>query len=238
MAVALAGSAGLGPAAAHDREQHERKGVEAQARLVVDEDDGIRFEVPEPGTYRLPVIKRAVDGVVLGTDGRARRLLKVMSGRVALLSFIYTRCSNERGCPLATATFLGIEDTMTREPKLAGALQLVSLSFDPAHDTPAAMAAYAGEDPKDGAPSMPAWAFLTTSSKEALAPILAGYGQFIVPEVDENGTPLGTFSHVLKVFLIDRQGRVRNIYSTAFLYPELVVADVKTLLMEETDGGD
>lgn len=234
IALALTGPAVLATAAAHDLKQHGRKGVEAQARLITDEDDGIRFQVPRPGTYRLPVIKRAVDGIVLGTDGGARRLLKVMSGRVALLSFIYTRCSDEKGCPLATATFLEIEDTMTRQPKLTDALRLVSLSFDPVHDTPAEMAAYAGEDPKAGAPSAPAWSFLTTASKADLDPILAGYGQSVVPEMDGNGAPTGVFSHLLKVFLIDRQGRVRNIYSTAFLYPELVMADVKTLLMEET----
>ena len=60
----------------------------------------------------------------------------------------------------------------------------------------------------------------------------------MVPGVDGKGTPTGVFSHVLKVFLIDRQGRVRNIYSAAFLYPELVMADVKTLLLEETGRGN
>ncbi len=234
VAVALAGTAGLATAAAHDLERHEPKGAEAEARLITDEGDGIRFEVPRAGTYRLPVIKPAADGVVLGTDGGVRRLLEVMGGRVVLLSFIYTRCSDEKGCPLATATFLDIEDAMTRQPKLAGALRLVSLSFDPAHDTPAAMAAYAGEGPKGGAPSTPAWSFLTTTSKAALDPILAGYGQYVAPEVDGNGAPTGLFNHLLKVFLIDRQGRVRNIYSAAFLYPELVITDVKTLLLEET----
>ena len=238
VAVALAGPAGLGPATAHDLQRHERKGVEAPARLIAADDDGIRFEVPRPGSYQLPVVKRAVDGDVLGTDGAARRLLEVMGGRIALLSFIYTRCSDEKGCPLATATFLDIGDAMMRQPKLAGALRLVTLSFDPGHDTPAAMAAYAGEDPNDEAPSTPAWSFLTTASKAALDPILAGYGQSVVPGVDGKGTPTGVFSHVLKVFLIDRQGRVRNIYSAAFLYPELVMADVKTLLLEETGGGN
>ena len=244
VAVALAGPAGLATAAAHDLKRHERNGVEAQARHVVDEGDGIRFEVPRPGTYRLSVIKRAADGVVLGIDGGARRLLEVMDGRVALLSFIYTRCSDENGCPLATATFLEIEEAMTRQPELAGALRLVSLSFDPSHDTPAAMAAYAGEDPKVGASSTSAWSFLTTASKAALEPILVGYGQSVVSEAHGNGALTGVFSHVLKVFLIDRQGRVRNIYSAAFLYPELVIADVKTLLLEErglleeTGGGN
>jgi protein SCO1 len=39
--------------------------------------------------------------------------------------------------------------------------------------------------------------------------------------------------HILRVFLIDREGRIRNIYSSATLDPRLVLADVKTLLLEE-----
>jgi len=40
---------------------------------------------------------------------------------------------------------------------------------------------------------------------------------------------------MLKLFLIDRQGRVREIYSTEFLHPEAMLNDIKTLVMEE-DG--
>jgi hypothetical protein len=39
-------------------------------------------------------------------------------------------------------------------------------------------------------------------------------------------------SHVLKVFLIDPRGVVREIYSTAYLYPEVVIADIETLRLE------
>jgi hypothetical protein len=39
--------------------------------------------------------------------------------------------------------------------------------------------------------------------------------------------------HILRVFLIDRDGRIRNIYSSATLDPRLDLADVKTLLLEE-----
>jgi hypothetical protein len=35
------------------------------------------------------------------------------------------------------------------------------------------------------------------------------------------------------VFLIDRVGDVREIYTSTFLYPRLVLNDIETLLMEE-----
>jgi hypothetical protein len=39
---------------------------------------------------------------------------------------------------------------------------------------------------------------------------------------------------VLKVFLIDRAGFIREIYTSTFLYPKIVLNDIETLLQEET----
>ncbi len=41
------------------------------------------------------------------------------------------------------------------------------------------------------------------------------------------------FYHTVRVFLIDREDRIRKIYSSGTLDPRLVLADVKTLLLEE-----
>jgi hypothetical protein len=38
--------------------------------------------------------------------------------------------------------------------------------------------------------------------------------------------------HTLRVFLIDRQGRIRNIYSSGTLDPRLILADIRTLILE------
>ena len=53
-----------------------------------------------------------------------------------------------------------------------------------------------------------------------------------------SGRPVRQLSHVLKVFLIDRAGYVREIYTSTFLYPESIMADIKTLLMEPRDAPD
>ena len=55
----------------------------------------------------------------------------------------------------------------------------------------------------------------------------------MIRDIDENGTELPSFSHILRVFLIDPDKRIRNIYSTGMLDPRLVVTDVRTLLLEE-----
>jgi len=61
---------------------------------------------------------------------------------------------------------------------------------------------------------------------------LNGYGQAVDKRSNPND-PQGPLYHILRVFLIDRAGRIRNIYSSATLDPRLVLADVKTLLLEE-----
>ncbi|MFQ5349502.1 MAG: SCO family protein [Thermoanaerobaculia bacterium] len=189
---------------------------------------GLEFLPPAPGSYELPVIQTAADGDVLDTTGGAHRLFDYIGGRFALLSFVYTHCSDGRGCPFATATMRQVREQLAEDPALAGQVRLITLSFDPERDTPDRLRGYAGTGGDDGS-----WVFLTTASNRELQPILDGYGQYIVPEADEQGRFTGSFKHVLKVFLIDRQRRVRNIYSTSFLHPVLVTNDIRTLLMAE-----
>jgi protein SCO1 len=82
------------------------------------------------------------------------------------------------------------------------------------------------------------WYFLTTRSVRELMPLVEGFGQDVRITVDRStGTPRRELSHVLKVFLIDRAGFVREIYSSTFLHPKTVMNDIETLLMEERSAG-
>ncbi len=193
----------------------------------------LEFEAPAPGTYTLPVLMDAADGALLLPDGTAATLYELFGDRVVVLSLIYASCSDVNGCPLATAVLHRLKTRLRKEADLADRLQLVSLSFDPARDTPELMGRY-GEGFRG--PGVP-WAFATTHSPEALAPILAAYGQSVSPDYDEMGRELGTLSHVLRVFLIDPARRVRNIYSVSFLHPDTLIADIRTLLLEDEEGG-
>jgi protein SCO1/2 len=188
------------------------------------------YDPPVPGSYKLPVVKHAADGEVLDTDGRSLRLRELTRGRVTVMSFIYTRCAAAKACPYATGVLRELHQLSADDPKLATGMRLVSMSFDPASDTPERMAAYAGmaSGPKPAAE----WRFLTTASQAKLKPILDAYGQ----AVDKKQNPLeptGPLNHTLRVFLIDRSGNIRNIYSSGTLDVRLVLADVKTLMLEE-----
>ena len=198
---------------------------------------GLEFVPPAPGTYELPVIQTAVDGIVLDADGAERRLFDYVGDRYVLLSFIYLNCTEAKGCPLANANLAMIRQDLEADPELASQVRLISLSFDPERDTPEAMLRHWGDSYLEVPWNERLWSLLTTPSRSKLQPILDGFGQYIVREVDEEGRETGSLSHVLKVFLIDRERRVRNVYSTSFLHPAIALNDLETLVMEDAGRG-
>ena len=192
----------------------------------------LEFEPPAPGTYTLYRIMPAPDGEVLGLDGRPQPLSRFTRDGITLLGFIYTTCADPEGCPLAYRVFDTIKRTVAATPRVRERVRLVTLSFDPARDSPAVMRRYAGSRVREG--NGLRWYFLTTRSARELMPLVEGFGQDVRYTVDRSrGQPRRELSHVLKVFLIDPAGWVREIYSSAFLHPRTVLNDVETLLLEE-----
>lgn len=193
----------------------------------------LEFTAAEPGTYHLPVLGNAQDGLVLNSKAQALRLHDLMGDKIVLLSFIYATCGDVNGCPLATNVFHRIKNRLKQEPELASQLRLLTLSFDPVHDTPEQMQNYGESFQGSGVE----WKFLTTQSEKALQPILNAYQQNIQKKYDEQGQFIGTYSHILRVFLIDRDKRLRNIYSVSFLHPDTLINDVKTILLADRELG-
>jgi cytochrome oxidase Cu insertion factor (SCO1/SenC/PrrC family) len=195
------------------------------------------FVPPQAGSYKLEKIQRATDGAVLDAAGKRRRLAEFTQGRITLLAFMYASCADPNGCPYALTVMHTVQDELGKLPESRGRVGFVSLSFDPERDTPQALAHYGHEHgihAHGGALPQLAWDFLTTRSRRELLPILDGFGQDVRLDIDRaTGKPVGTYSHVLKVFLIDRQGMVREIYTTDYLLPPVVLNDIKTLLLEE-----
>ena len=185
----------------------------------------LQFVPPPPGSYPLHRIMAAPEGRVLDVHGRAARLSQYLLDRITLLGFIYTTCADPDGCPLAYRVFDALKEAIAATPRLQGQVRFVTLSFDPARDTPEAMRRYAGSRVVESDAGL-RWYFLTTRSAKELHPLVEGFGQ----EVTRSGREL---SHVLKVFLIDRRGDIREIYSSNFLHPQSVLNDIETLLLEE-----
>ncbi len=122
-----------------------------------------------------------------------------LRGKVTILTFIFTRCTDS--CPLQTARMATLQHDLAEESEL----RLVSVTVDPEYDTPAVLQAYgahAGADPHR-------WVFLTGEPQaiwrfmgDALRlPFVAG----------RTATPT-TIAHTGGLLLVDRDLGVRGYY--------------------------
>jgi cytochrome oxidase Cu insertion factor (SCO1/SenC/PrrC family) len=210
-----------GVALAHDPALHPPAQVEGPADAYV-------YELAAPGSYDLPRIEPAAGGRLLDEAGAPVELAALFGGRLTVLAFLYTRCGDV--CPLAALRLADLQRLAAEDRRVAGQLQIVSLSFDPEHDTPAVIADYA-ETLRAPEIDAPRWLFLTAAGRAEIAPLLAAYDQPVARKADPND-PSGPLSHLLRVFLIDGEGFIRNIYSADFLDPRLLMNDLRTLQME------
>lgn len=183
--------------------------------------------LPAPGAYVLQRIQPTPQAMLLGADGGKTPLAEYTRGAVTALGFFYGHCTDAAGCPVAWSTFEAARMDAARDPLLQDKLRLVFISLDPARDTPSVLRLFASAEKDARVP----WLFLTAESEPALAPLLAAMGQDVAHEIDRSGRRTGMINHMLKVFLIDPDGWVREIYSTAFLTPEALLNDARTLAM-------
>ncbi len=166
---------------------------------------------------------------MLDSTGLTVRLSALTQGKITLLTFFYTYCVDPLGCPFAHTTLADLRDRVAGDRALAGRVRFVSVSLDPTHDTPAAIASYGQEftaDPKFE------WRFVTARRVPELLPVLDDFGQDVSVDLDQDGRATRTLHHMLKMFLIDAGGEVREIYSLAFLQPQVMFNDIKTLALE------
>ncbi len=222
LATMLCGASLAAPA--HDlRERKENTGQATSPSA------GYAFALPEPGSYRLPGIRPAAGGRVLDERGQGHDLTDLLLGRITVLAFMYTRCGDV--CPTATLQLSLLQDLAAKDARLAQRIRLVSMSFDPDHDTPEVLAEYAA-DWRSDEPGAPEWLFLTAPDRNTLAPVLAAYGQMVSAKSDP-GTAGGPLYHIFRAFLVDASGQIRNIYSLDFLDPDLVLTDIRTLILDQ-----
>ena len=190
------------------------------------------YAAPAPGSYALPTIDTVTDHPLLGADGRSTTLFALTRGRLAVVAFVYTTCIEAAGCPLSLGVLHRLDRALARDRQLARRVTLVTISFDPARDTPARMAVMRSFHAPESD-----WRFATTRSEAELQPLLADFDQPVAKLRFADGTWSGLFRHVLKVFLLDGEHRVRNVYSVGLLDATLVLTDLRTLLLETAAAG-
>ncbi|AFO90443.1 SCO family protein [Phaeobacter inhibens] len=187
--------------------------------------------VQPAGTRIVPLnrLKPAPDGTVLTADGTTGQLHQLIDGKITLVSFVYLTCGDVDGCPLAFSTLYDIHDASAQLPDLRQDVQLMTISFDPERDTVEAIAAFAHPVSSDPASAQKLdWQVLTTPDTAALQPLLDGFGQVV-----DRGSADDQINHLLRMYLVDRHGMIRNVYGLGLIDPRLLMTDVETLLLEE-----
>ena len=139
-------------------------------------------------------VGEAVPDIWLVNQDGARLALHSLRGRVVVVSFIYTRCPLPDYCPRVMTNLASLRDRF--RPRLDTELVLLTVTFDPQHDTPEKLKEYAARYDAD----VPGWHFLTgTRDETTRAASLMGV-EFYPEE--------GMITHSLQTAVIARDGRL------------------------------
>lgn len=180
------------------------------------------------------------------TDARSRAVGREdLAGKVWVADLIFTRCTDS--CPLQTAEMARLQAEFAGE----GDLRLVSITTDPAYDTPAVLAQYAARYKAD----LDRWFFLTGDEKAIARLAREGFRLAFATRSSKREAPralagrlwaalgpraasahhdpghLAEIAHSSRFVLVDRQGQIRGYYLSGEREPlEKLRRDIRRLL--------
>lgn len=171
------------------------------------------YHVPAPGD-------QVPDFALRNQDGRTIHLDQ-FRGKALLITFIYTRCPLPDFCPRVTHNFAIIEKQLGADPALNARTHLLSVSFDPEHDTPERLRAYGAEYiGSDAKGAFAHWDFAVPQKQVLLE--MAKYF-----DLGMTAGPEDSITHTLSTTLVGRDGKVVRFYPGNEWTPEEVMGDVK-----------
>jgi protein SCO1/2 len=169
-----------------------------------------------PASARLAVIQKTADFALVDQAGKAVRLTD-FKGQVVLVGFVFTTCNGS--CPATTHRMVMVQEELKRRGRWNKDIRLVSITLDPARDTPEKLQAYMRLYDIDPA----GWSFLTGPAEKVNA-VIAAWDMWARPAAN------GQLDHPSRIFLVDHQGQVREIYNLDFFRVPWVVEDIELLL--------
>ncbi|PYM96438.1 MAG: hypothetical protein DME08_13385 [Candidatus Rokuibacteriota bacterium] len=123
--------------------------------------------------------------------------------------------------PDVAGTDVKLSERLTEARLLPGEVTLLSVTVDPERDSAAVLARYA----QAFTASPRGWRFLR-SEPDRLGPVLARYDEWT------KRLPNGDIDHPARLYLIDRAGRIREIYSLGLFDERQAFLDIQALLRE------
>ena len=160
----------------------------------------------QEGSRRLEVALNPVPLPDVRLQGTAAPTLPgAAAGRVTIADFFYTRCQTV--CLSLGSTFQQLQAELQAQPAAPSArpVQLLSLSFDGAHDDPRVLQAYArkmGAEPR-------IWQFASVADAGEQRSLLERLGVVVIPD------ELGDFEHNAALLVFDTRGRMVRVFDIA-----------------------
>ena len=202
--------------------------------LVVDENEAVidRIEkipaeqvhlvtgLPEPLSSSAATVARLRNGDELPgfslTNQNGETITpETFHGKPLVLTFIFTRCPIPNFCPLMSRNFAELQNAIKNGAGALAQTKLLSISFDPDHDTPQVLKTYAASEQAD--PTI--WSF-ATARQPALEELTKRFAVTVQAEA-------GSISHGLSTALIDNNGRIVEIWRGNGWKPEEVVTELQ-----------
>lgn len=158
----------------------------------------VQYHVPQPGEPVPDFKLRNQNGEIIH--------LSQFKGKSLLITFVYTRCPLPDFCVRMSRNFAEIDKALAADPALYKQTHLLTISFDPAYDTPKVLrsygGAYTGNYTKE---NFAHWDFAVPSAKD-----LATVDQFF--NVGVTPGDARSLDHSLSTILIGKDGKIAAWY--------------------------
>jgi protein SCO1 len=164
----------------------------------------------------LPKIAPAPGFTLTSQDG-AQVSLADLRGKVAAVTFIFTRCTAT--CPVLTPMMSLVQERLGQD--FGSKFTFASITVDPEHDTPEMLKLYAQAYGAD----VPGWSFLT-GPPPVIADLTRRYGVFAVKGAD------GDIEHSFLTSIVDQRGILRVQYLGVRFDPDEFQRDLLSLVRE------
>lgn len=196
-------------------------------KIVIVKKSGQKPPRPSASAFHMLKPGDAVPDFVLVDQSGKSLDFKSFRGDFLFVTFIYTRCPFPDYCPRVSHNFAEIYAAVARQPELASKVRLLSVSFDPAHDTPAALRSYAAsfEDITGTPRPFARWDFAVAPRKEL--PAMAKFFGLSLSETN------GQIVHSLSTSLISPEGRIVYWFYDNNWRPADLVADASKALAQD-----
>ncbi len=169
-----------------------------------------------------PALGTEVPDVPLTNQDGQRIHLGGYKGRMLLLTFIYTRCPLPDYCLLMSENFAAVSRLLEQTPEVQQQTRLLSLTLDPAFDTPQKLREYGTtRGGQTGRDAFSRWDFATGDPDR-----IRETAHFFGLTYDQQN---GQIVHSLRTALISPEGKLVKLYRGNQWQPAEVVRDLQAL---------